>query len=158
MFHYINTYTNSDTDLCKIDNDDKDTDFKEDDKICVLCLEKEIDSNLEFFNYNDNEKYITIKQCLCCPDIHENCLFLFLNKSEETKCIICNKTMVILHKNFIFFVNEYIKYVCEIKKILFFIRFIFFIIFKNLSKIILFLNLSISVIFYSFLIYKNIKN
>ena len=63
MFSHPNTYYNSEYDLYKLINKEENLNKKtittkmiyyEDIKCCVLCLEDETESNLEFFDYTNN--------------------------------------------------------------------------------------------------------
>ena len=126
MFHHINTYYNSNDNLILLEKNKKLCIINNNNtKICTLCLCDENDNDLEFFNYNNNDKYILIKQCLCCPDIHEECLLYFLNISEETKCIICNKQLLLLHKKIIVVFYNYGILIYNIKKIFLFTKHLF---------------------------------
>ena len=114
MFSHPNTYYNSEYDLYKLINKEENLNKKtittkmiyyEDIKCCVLCLEDETESNLEFFDYTNNGNDILIKQCECCPTIHKECLVYFLNVSDEQICIICKKQLALMQKDIIIFMN-----------------------------------------------------
>jgi hypothetical protein len=168
MFHYINTKYNSESDLLlinnkkineiiKIKNKKK---IKKNPKICALCLCDENESDLEFFKYYNNKKYILIKQCLCHPDIHEKCMLLFLEKSDKVKCIICNKQSVLLHKKIIYVFSQYTIFLNKIKNFYYMIKLFFIICFKNslhILNFILVFNFFFSLVFYVYIIILNLK-
>lgn len=112
MFSHPNTCYNSEYELHKIIKEENLNKqilttkiIDKDIKCCVLCLEDENESNLDFFDYTNNGNYILIKQCECSPTIHNDCLLFFLHISDEQICIICNKQLALIQKNIIVLMN-----------------------------------------------------
>ena len=61
-------------------------------KICVICLISNFESNQTFYNYKDNLFTKTIiKICECRPDVHNQC-FLDYTKMKN-KCLICSEPL-----------------------------------------------------------------
>ena len=139
MFSHPTTYYNSEYDLYKLIK-------KEDIKYCVLCLENETESNMEFFNYNNIENDILIKQCECCPTIHKDCLILFLHKSDQQICIICKKQLLYRQKNMLLLMN-YNLIIYKIKNNIIFIKQVTYYAIRFLYNIIVIANIFIFISF-----------
>ena len=167
MFHYINTNNHKDLNALSLENKNiknsiskykkKHKKLKEKNfyKICCFCLCNEKESDLNFFDYSKNNNYILIKQCLCIPDIHEECLIYYLNNSDKPKCIICKKEMVLLNKNIIVIFFSYSELTDEIKKIIIYLKLSILFGIKSFFNFYIIFQFTLVLIAYIYLFYKN---